>query len=288
MSIGRLSRRGLDNADAGADAMLQKALRQAESHVVGVSRNSLAVADDHLANVRESIVTEHDRGMRELVWLGADERGEQWVAALGFAGDEAGLEWREARELAAVLEADEANIALQALALAHWHEDHAFSPLDGSATTAAHAGWVRVDGAGRQHFPRTDPAVIVAILDEAGERILLANNAAWPTARYSLVAGFVDPGESLEQAVARETLEEVGLAVEDIAYVASQPWPFPRSIMLGFTATADFAQPQPDGVEIRDARWLTKDEVREGVVDLPGKPSIARMMIDRWLAGDLP
>lgn len=283
MPIGRLSRRGLDNEVDAAQRKLGEALQSSTVHVVAVGASALAVDGDHLANAAGA-----DFDERELVWLGIDEQGEQWVAAVGFTGDEPGFIWQDARTLTTSLDPDEAQIALQALALSSWHADHAFSPKDGSPTTAAHAGWTRVDGQGREHFPRTDPAVIVAIIDRAGERILLANNAAWPATRYSLIAGFVDPGESLERSVAREALEEVGLEIEAISYVASQPWPYPRSLMIGFIATvAEDAAPTPDGVEIRDARWLSKADIAANVVDLPGNGSIARRIIDAWVVGDI-
>lgn len=283
MPIGRLSRRGLDNAADAAERMLSDAMVHAAVHVVAVGRTALAVDGDHLANAIGSDLTG-----RVLVWLGNDERGEPWVAAVGYSGDESGFIWADARTLTASLDPDEAQVALQALALSTWHADHEFSPKDGSPTQVAHAGWSRIDEQGREHFPRTDPAVIVAIFDRSGERILLANNAAWPATRYSLIAGFVDPGESLERCVAREALEEVGLEPRSIQYVASQPWPYPRSLMIGFIARMqDDAEPTPDGVEIRDARWLSKSDLKANEVDLPGSGSIARRIIDAWLAGEI-
>ncbi|MGO3135475.1 MAG: NAD(+) diphosphatase [Agrococcus casei] len=284
MPFGSLSRRGLDNAEGAADAMLHAAMLDPQRHVIAVGGGArLAVDGGRLADVRDADLAEH-----VLVWLGVDERSEHWVAAIGFDGDEPGFEWSEARELAVTLSSDEAAIAVQALALATWHRDHSFSPVDGSPTRVVHAGWTREDSSGRQHFPRTDPAVIVAVLDRSGDRLLLANNSAWPERRYSLVAGFVDPGESLESAVAREALEEVGLKLTAIEYVSSQPWPYPRSLMVGFSAVAERAEDlEPDGIEIRDARWLTRDDIRNGVVGLPGRGSIARTIIERWLDGDL-
>ena len=284
MPIGSLSRRGLDNAEGAADAVLGKAMQHPGRRVIAVGGGArLAVANGHLANVRDAELSQ-----RVLVWLGVDERGDDWIAALGFEGDEPGFEWASARDLSVTLDVDEAFIALQALALATWHRDHRFSPVDGSPTRVVNAGWTREDAAGRPHFPRTDPAVIVAVFDGSGDRILLANNTAWPERRFSLVAGFVDPGESLESAVAREVLEEVGLRLQTMEYVTSQPWPYPRSLMVGFQAVAEHAdEMQPDGIEIRAARWLTREDIRGGAVDLPGHGSIARAIIERWLAGDL-
>jgi NAD+ diphosphatase len=144
---------------------------------------------------------------------------------------------------------------------------------------------------GSEHFPRTDPAVIMLVHDE--ERILLARSANWPARRVSILAGFVEAGESLEQAVAREVHEEVGVKVHDCHYLGSQPWPLPRSLMLGFFARADEGQElHVDGEEIKSARWYTRAELRvaveAGEVLLPGRISIARQLIERWYGGELP
>jgi NAD+ diphosphatase len=155
------------------------------------------------------------------------------------------------------------------------------------------SGWVRRCPAdGSQVFPRTDPAVIVLITD-ADDRILLGSNALWENNRYSLLAGFVEPGESLESAVIREMFEESGLHVVDPVYLGSQPWPFPASIMFGFTVRlAPGQSPEalaPDGEEILDLRWFSRDELRAASDDivLPGPSSIAHAIIERWLGGAL-
>lgn len=145
---------------------------------------------------------------------------------------------------------------------------------------------------GSDHFPRVDPAVIMLVTD-AADRILLARGPQWPADRRSILAGFVEPGESLEQAVAREVMEEVGLAVRDVRYLGSQPWPLPRSLMLGFTAKADGDVPlRPDPEEILDAAWYTRAELREAVeageIVAPGPLSIAAQLIMRWYGGELP
>jgi NAD+ diphosphatase len=201
--------------------------------------------------------------------------------------------WVGLRQLATVLPDRDTGAFAEALALANWHASHGHCPRCGAETSVEDGGWTRrcpVDGS--QVFPRTDPAVIVLITD-ADDRILLGSNAMWEQDRYSLLAGFVEPGESLESAVLREMHEESGLRVTDAEYLGSQPWPFPASIMCGFTARlADGQEPQdllPDGEEILDLRWFTRDELRaeSGRIILPGPVSIARALIEHWLGEPL-
>ena len=178
---------------------------------------------------------------------------------------------------------------MQAIAILEWHDRHRFSPVTGAATTIERAGWVQRDPTtGTEFFPRTDPAVIMLVHD-GGDRVVLGRQAVWPPGRFSILAGFVEPGESAEAAVAREVAEEVGLRVTDVRYVASQPWPFPQSLMLGFVARAEDAGDlvlDPD--EIEEARWFTRDELRQGAGPraLPPPVSIARHILDRWVAGE--
>jgi NAD+ diphosphatase len=143
---------------------------------------------------------------------------------------------------------------------------------------------------GVEHYPRTDPAVIMLVVDDDG-RALLGHQPSWPQGRMSTLAGFVEAGETLEDAVAREVLEEVGVVVDDVRYVESQPWPFPSSLMLAFTAHAATSELAVDGVEISDARWFTRDElttcVQDGSLRLPMRSSVAFRLIDRWYGGGL-
>ena len=212
-------------------------------------------------------------------------RGERSLSVNGRPVDA----WSGLRELAADLGDLDAGLLVQAIAILEWHERHRFSPLSGAATTIERAGWVQRDPVtGTEFFPRTDPAVIMLVHD-GGDRVVLGRQAVWPPGRFSILAGFVEPGESAEAAVAREVAEEVGLQVTDIRYVSSQPWPFPQSLMLGFVARADGDTTlRLDPTEIEEARWFTRDELRSGAGPraLPPPVSIARHILDRWIAGE--
>ena len=164
---------------------------------------------------------------------------------------------------------------VHAVALAEWHASHRFCPRCGGALRSTAAGHVLVcEQCARQQFPRSDPAVIMMVTDESGDRALLGRQAAWPVGRFSTLAGFVDPGESLEEAVVREVAEEVGVQVTDVTYFGNQPWPFPQSLMVGFFARATTTEINVDQDEIEDARWFTREEMRaqaeDGTLVLPG------------------
>ncbi|MFK3671127.1 NAD(+) diphosphatase [Leifsonia aquatica] len=201
--------------------------------------------------------------------------------------------WGNLRTVATALSDRDAGLFTEALAIANWHASHTHCPRCGTPTVVQQAGWVRhcfEDGS--EVFPRTDPAVIVTVLD-ADDRLLLGSNAMWEHSRFSLLAGFVEPGESFESAVEREIFEEAGIRVVDAQYKGSQPWPFPASVMVGMTARlADDQAPSglaPDGEEILDLRWFSRTELweaREQVI-LPGRSSIARALIEDWYGGSL-
>ncbi len=202
------------------------------------------------------------------------------------SASEASPEWASPFVCAAELPGAEAEALASALALSAWHRSMGFSPRDGSEMAPAQGGWVRVDARG-EHFPRTDPVVITLI--EHDGRLLLGSNALWESNRFSLLAGFIEAGESAEAAVAREVFEESGLRLANIRYVASQPWPFPRSLMLGFRAVlAEGMDPDalsPDPEEISELRWFTRGELRNSEsLMLPRPLSIARWLIDGWIA----
>jgi len=200
--------------------------------------------------------------------------------------------WGSPRTLGHRLGDRDAGLAIEALGMANWHATHAFSPLTGNPTVSAKGGWVRVDvETGAELFPRTDAAIIVGITD-ADDRLVLGSNALWESNRFSLLAGYVEPGESLEAAVVREVFEEAGLRVIDPQYVGSQPWPFPASLMLGFRAVLDPAHAndlRPDGAEILDLRWFSRDDLAAslGEILLPGRTSIARAIIEDWFGAAL-
>ena len=200
--------------------------------------------------------------------------------------------WGNLRSLGASLSDLDAGLFTEALAMANWHDSHRFSPRSGKPTVPVLGGWVRkaVDD-DHQLFPRTDAAIIVGVTD-ADDRILLGSNALWKSNRYSLLAGFVEPGESLESAVVREVFEESGIRVANPVYLGSQPWPFPASIMLGFRAIVDpdrLSTLRPDGEEILDLRWFSREELAASLdeIALPGPTSIARAILEDWFGGPI-
>lgn len=233
-----------------------------------------------------------------LLYLGRslDDPGTAFVASIFEPGGADRFEperrWGNLRELGSTLSDRDAGLFTEALALANWHSTHRFSPLSGRPTESALGGWVRRStDDGHDLFPRTDAAIIVGVTD-ADDRILLGSNAMWKANRYSLLAGFVEPGESLENAVVREVFEESGVRVTDPVYLGSQPWPFPASLMLGFRAVVDPAQEStltPDGEEILDLRWFSRDELTAALpsIGLPGGTSIARAILEDWYGGPI-
>ena len=191
----------------------------------------------------------------------------------------------------------DAPLVLHAIGLAEWLWATRHCPRCGAALEPRQAGHVlHCTGCGRDQFPRSDPAVIMIVTDgEPGsphERALLGRNAAWPEGRYSTLAGFVEPGETMEDAVRREVEEETGVRVGEVTYFGSQPWPLPASLMVGFTARAVATDIDVDGSEIEDARWFTREEMRAeaeaGTLVLPGGVSISRSLVESWYGGELP
>lgn len=230
-------------------------------------------------------------GEAVFAFLGIDESGRQrWVQAASarevpFADP---ARWGMLREVSPLLSGQDADALVTAVSLARWLIDAPYCPACGNRTDLESAGWSRTCPAcGRQHFPRTDPAIIVAVTDPDNEHLLLGSHAAWGEGRFSCFAGFVEAGESLETTIVREVAEEAGVSVTGIRYFGSQPWPYPRSLMVGFHVVADGGQARPDGEEIIDVRWFTRQQITDalagaGEIALPGPASIARRLIESW------
>ncbi len=195
-------------------------------------------------------------------------------------------EFKDLRYLGTVLAPDEANLAAHARALVLWHGATLYCGKCGSASQPSAGGNTRRccnPDCGQEIFPRTDPAIIVLVSD--GDRCLLGRQPSWPEGRYSTIAGFVEPGESLEDAVRREVYEETNVHAGAVRYHSSQPWPFPSSLMLGFVAEATSTDIRLNDGELEDARWFSRDELRSGDVGLPFRISIARRLVDDWVNG---
>lgn len=236
-------------------------------------------------------------GARLAFFLGQDSDGTAYLAVVRPRGEQDEHPGRRTlRQVGADLDDRDATLFATALALANWHAVHTHCPRCGAPTEPVQAGWLRrCTSDGTEHYPRTDVAIIVSVIDER-DRILLARGAGWGEGRFSVLAGFLEPGESLAAAVAREVREEVGLEVTDVSYLGDQPWPFPSSLMVGFTARAAGSGDQLDALrlqesEIAEARWFTRDEYREvlasGRVGASTRLSIARRLIERWLGHGL-
>lgn len=297
-----LSRSALDRAETLRSD--ERALKQgwADAKLLRMNRRGQVRVDGDRI-VLEAAVDLSAEPAPEAVLLGVVDSVHIWA----IRDDELDGRLLDLRAVGGALQLDDVHLGVlsTAMALLNWHDRAAYSAKDGSATTVANAGWSRIDDAGREEFPRIDPAIICLIHDGA-DRVLLGRQATWPEQMFSLLAGFVEAGESLERCVEREVHEEVGVQVREIRYLGSQPWPLPRSLMLGFTAVADPAEPltYTDG-EIAEARWFTRDQVRTALAAgawgsvtgdsgntekqpllLPGSISIARTIVESWAASD--
>jgi len=233
-------------------------------------------------------------------FLGVDADGIAYFGVSGAVQGEPGNRSDSAvakpmalRQAGALLSDRDAGLMVHAVALAYWHDTHTHCPRCGTPTVPAPAGHLTTcPKDGTEHFPRLDPAVIMLVLDP-DDRLMLARNALWPPGRMSVVAGFVEPGESAEHAVAREVYEETSVVVSQVRYLGSQPWPMPRSLMLGYEAKAAGGQRiTVDEEEIGEARWFSRAELRaaieSGELGIAPSSSIARRLIEYWYGGELP
>ncbi|HEX4558902.1 MAG TPA: NAD(+) diphosphatase [Mycobacterium sp.] len=297
-----LSRVGADRADQLRTDVDAATTGWAEAALLRVdSRNQVLVANGRVV-LRDAAELAH-KPPPEAVFLGRIEGGRHvWAirGALQAPEDpDVQAEVFNLRSLGPIFDDTSSQLVSSAIALLNWHDSARFSPMDGSPTKPARGGWSRVNPVtGHEEFPRIDPAVICLVHD-GGDRAVLARQAVWPERMFSLLAGFVEAGESFEVCVAREIREEIGLHVHDVRYLGSQPWPFPRSLMIGFHALGDPDEDLSfnDG-EIVEAAWFTRDEVRaalqagdwssssESKLLLPGSISIARVIIESWAATD--
>lgn len=269
------------------DAWVEARWAEPSTRVMLLHRNTVAIDEAGKGPVYVS-PAEAGEGVRVLLgW----EDGTTYFAVLLPVSPEnaqmAGL-----REIGSMLGDRDAGLVTHAIAMANWHRVYQHCPRCAGTLRSEQAGHVlRCRQCERQQFPRTDPAVIMLVVDD--ERCLLGHNAKSHRERgYSTLAGFVEPGESLEHAVRREILEEVGISVGAVTYKGSQPWPLPGSLMVGFFADAQSSEIEVDGDEISDARWFTRDELlaatQSGEILLPPGISIARRLIETWYGGPLP
>jgi NAD+ diphosphatase len=260
---------------------------------VVVVENSEALVRSGGDRVELVFVSPQEAGEGTRFLLGVDDGGVVYFGVSGHLAETEGTRRANLRQFGALLSDRDAGLLTQAVALANWHDAHTHCPRCGAETVPAPAGHLTVCPVdGTEHFPRLDPAVIMLVTDP-DDRILLARGAAWPERRMSVLAGFVEPGESAEQAVAREVREETGIVVGEITYLGSQPWPMPRSLMLGFRALAKGGQRITiDEEEIKEARWFTRAELRAALESrellVAPTSSIARRLIEFWYGGDLP
>ena len=290
-------RAALDRAEhlRGDDAALLALWPQARVLLLDSDGRVLTDEAQQLCAPTGAELSEGPGGVGAAIFLGLDGAGRGWFAldaALAAFDSPQRLDLRSA---AAIWPAFEASIFAQARALQHWRSRHRHCGVCGGELGYSRAGWLgRCTRCAVEHYPRTDPAVIVAVSD--GQRLLLGRQSSWAPRRWSVLAGFVEPGESLEHTVVREVFEETGVRVRSCRYLASQPWPFPGALMLGFSALAEPDEPQVSD-ELEQARWFTRDEIlaaqareQDGAEDddgplLSAPISIARWLIERWLRG---
>jgi NAD+ diphosphatase len=300
-----MSELNLSPIDRGSDlrtdaAKLEQLWKKAQ--IIQLVDTRLSATNDALTFIDASAASEHLESFIEgdRFFLGTSRDGDQpyfawrttWInqpiddGSGDFEKDKY-EGFKTLREVGGNLDAEDLALAMHAVGLANWHESHTHCSKCGAQTVSDLGGSVRVcvkDST--QHHPRTDPAVIVLVRD-AADRILLGHQPIWPDKRFSTFAGFVETGESFEECVSREIFEEAGVYPSQVKYITSQPWPFPASIMIAFEAIADRPEDaRPDGQEITEVRWLSRDEMKQAVATgeilLPPGISVARRMIESW------
>jgi NAD+ diphosphatase len=247
----------------------------------------------HVENGRLALVPLATVEEPEPLLLGLDGMGPVFAVDAGSVAPP-GTRSLSLRDAAASLPHADGGLAAHAAALVHWHRRHPRCSVCGRPTAVAEGGILRrCPGCGTEHHPRTDPVVIMLVVD-GGERVLLGRQPTWPPGRYSALAGFVEPGESLEEAVAREVREESGVEIDAPVYVSSQPWPFPTSLMLGFVAPWRSGAPRRADGELEDVRWFAREELADAVggrdapLGIPPRLAIARRLMEHWLATTRP
>ena len=269
------------------EAWLAGTWHEPTSRILALARTRLPVADDDAGLRWQGSGDLPEDGLR--IFLGERDGVPHFALVVDEPTD--GGRWATLRAVVHTLREPDAGFAVHAVALAEWHASHQFCPRCGGRLRATVAGHVLTCAqCSRQQFPRSDPAVIMMVTH--GDRALLGRQASWPEGRYSTLAGFVDPGESLEEAVVREVAEETAVRVTDVTYFGNQPWPFPQSLMIGFFARAVSTEISVDHNEISDARWFTREqmlaEAEAGTLALPGGISISRSLVEAWYGGPLP
>ena len=283
LARGAVDRAAERRADA---AWVAECWSDPRTRVIAVSDGSVPVEWTDSGAPRLRFIDAQAADSGEVVLLGLDGEGTAYFCARVADREVVPGEWAGLRDVGALLDSRDVGLAVTAVALDNWHAAHPRCAKCGAATTMSSAGWVRscpVDGS--EHYPRTDPAVIVLVID-GDDRALLGRQGRWQPSWFSTLAGFVEPGESAEAAVRREVFEEAGVRVDELAYLGSQPWPFPCSLMLGYHAWASTIDIRVDGEEIVEARWFSRAELARacatGEVAMPSAVSIARRLIERW------
>ena len=284
---------GRSRAERLAETRALDAALQNDLKVLLVNGAELAMANSSTSENSLAYVMAQE--VESIAYLGSFE-GEHFAVCLdsdvSAVASKHGFEWHSLRINGADLSDLDAGLATSAIALNNWHQAHTHCSRCGAETFISNSGWTRqCPQDGTEHYPRTDPAIIVAITNPQ-DKLLMARQAVWQPTHFSHVAGFVEPGETLEAAVVREAMEETGIKIDSVTYMGSQPWPFPSSLMLAFTATTSDNQITVDNDEIVEAYWYSRAELvaacKSGELRIPSKVSVARKLIEHWYGSELP